>query len=42
MSKYSKEFKLQVVKYCIEGKHSRNGIVKEFNFPSSTIIKEKN
>ncbi len=40
MSKYSDEFKLQVVKYCIEGKHSRNGTAKEFNIPSSTIVKE--
>lgn len=40
MSKYSDEFKLQVVKYCIEGKHSRNGAAKEFNIPSSTIVKE--
>ena len=40
MSKYSDEFKLQVVKYCIEGKHSRNGTAKEFNIPSPTIVKE--
>lgn len=40
MSKYSNEFKLEVVKYCIEEKHSRNGAAKKFNIPSSTIIKE--
>ncbi len=40
MSKYSNEFKLEVVKYCIEEKHSRNDAAKKFNIPSSTIIKE--
>lgn len=40
MSKYSDEFKLKVVKYCIEEKHSRSGAAKEFNIPSSTIVKE--
>ena len=40
MSKYSDEFKLQVVKYCIEEKHSRSGAAKKFNIPSSTIVKQ--
>ena len=40
MSKYSDEFKIQVVRYCIEGRNSRSGAAKVFNIPSSTIVKE--
>lgn len=38
MQKYSKEFKLKVVKYCIEGYHSKYDAAKEFNIPSPTPI----
>ena len=38
MSKYSNEFKLEVVKYCIEGHHSIKETSKEFNIPSLTPI----
>lgn len=40
MSKYSKEFKLEVVKYCIEKHHSSYDAAKEFNIPSPTPIKQ--
>ena len=40
MSKYSKEFKLEVVKYCIEKYHSSYDAAKEFNIPSPTPIKQ--
>ena len=40
MSKYSTEFKLKIVKYCVEGHHSREGAAKEFGMPSSTPLKE--
>ena len=40
MSKYSSEFKLQVVKYCIDGHHSKYDAAKEFNIPSPTPIME--
>lgn len=40
MIKYSNEFKLEVVKYCIEEHHGRNDAAKRFNIPSSTPIKE--
>ena len=40
MSKYSNEFKLKIVKYCIEGHHSRKGAAKVFGLPSSTPLKE--
>ena len=40
MSKYSNEFKLKIVKYCIEGHHSREGAAKVFGLPSSTPLKE--
>ena len=39
MSKYSKEFKLEVVKYCIEKHHSSYDAAKKFNIPSPTPIK---
>ena len=38
MSKYSNEFKLEVVKYCIENHHSVNHAAKSFNIPSTTLI----
>lgn len=40
MSKYSNEFKLEIVKYCVEGHHSREGAAKKFGMPSSTPLKE--
>ena len=40
MSKYSNEFKLEIVKYCVEGHHSREGTAKKFGMPSSTPLKE--
>ena len=40
MSKYSKEFKLEVVKYCIEKHHSSYDAAKEFSIPSPTPIKQ--
>jgi len=40
MSKYSNEFKLKVVKYCVEGHHSRCGAARKFGMPSSTPLKE--
>lgn len=40
MSKYTSEFKLQVVKYCIDGHHSKYDAAKEFNIPSPTPIME--
>lgn len=40
MSKYSLEFKLKVVKYCIEDFHSIKNAAKKFGIPSPTPIKE--
>ena len=40
MSKYSLKFKLEVVKYCIEGHHSIRDAAKKIGIPSSTPIKE--
>ena len=40
MSKYSNEFKLAIVKYCIEGHHGRDGAAKKYGMPSSTPLKE--
>ena len=40
MSKYSLEFKLEVVKYCIEEHHGRRDAAKKFGIASSTPIKE--
>ena len=39
MAKYSKEFKLKVVKYCVENYHSSYEASKKFNIPSPTPIK---
>jgi transposase len=38
VSKYSYEFKLKVVKYCIKGKHGDWDAAKHFNIPSRSII----
>ena len=40
MSKYSSEFKLKVVKYCIEENHSTSQAVKKYSIASPTPIKE--
>ena len=40
MSKYSKEFKLEVVKYCVEKHHSSYDAAREFSIPSPTPIKQ--
>ena len=37
MSKYSKEIKLEVVKYCIENNHSSYDASKKFKIPVSPI-----
>ena len=38
MSKYSVEFKLEVVKYCIEGYHSDISASQHFNIPSKALV----
>jgi len=38
MSKYSNEFKLEVVRYCIEQYHGYSDAAKHFNIPSETTI----
>ena len=38
MSKYSNEFKLQVIKYYLEEHHSYLECCKKFNIPSSTPV----
>ena len=38
MSKYSNEFKLQVIKYYLEEHHSYSECCKKFNIPSSTPV----
>ncbi len=40
MSKYSLEFKLKVVKYCIEELHISENAAKKFGIPNHTPIKE--
>ena len=40
MSKYSIEFKLEVVKYCIDNHHSKYDAAKKFKIPSPTPIME--
>ena len=40
MSKYSNEFKLEAVKYYLEGRHSRHETARKFGMPSSTPLKE--
>ena len=39
MSKYSDEFKLKVVKYCLEENHSQGEAEKYFNIPKRSRIK---
>lgn len=38
MSKYSNEFKLKVIKYCIEEHHGYVDAAKHFNIPSDTTV----
>ena len=38
MSKYSKEFKLEVIKYCIEGNHSAKDAMRKFNLPTKSSV----
>ena len=40
MSKYTEEFKLKVVKYCLEENHSRSEAEKYFSIPKK--IQDKN
>jgi transposase len=40
MSKYSNEFKLQVIKYYLEENHSYAECCKKFNIPSLTPIRK--
>ena len=40
MSKYSNEFKLEVVKYCIEKHHGYQNASKHFKIPSSENIRQ--
>lgn len=40
MSKYSKEFKLEVTKYYLEEHHTYSECCKKFNIPSMTPIKQ--
>ncbi len=39
MSKYSNEFKLKVIKYCIEEFHGYGNTAKYFNIPSSETVR---
>ena len=41
MSKYSNQFKLTVVKYCIEGHHSKYDASKKFNIPAPSTIDKR-
>lgn len=40
MSKYSNEFKLKVVKYCIEKHHGYKDASKHFGIPSHENIRQ--
>ncbi len=40
MSKYSNEFKLEVVEYCIEGHHSFKSTADYFNIPAKTTVQK--
>ena len=40
MSKYSSEFKLEVVRFCIDNHLSYNDVAKHFNIPSSELIRQ--
>ena len=39
MSKYSENFKLEIVKYCIEQHHSYRSAAKHFNVPASCVLR---
>ena len=39
MSKYSNEFKLEVIKYCIEEHHGYGSTAKYFNIPSREMVR---
>ena len=39
MSKYSNEFKLRVIKYCLEENHSQKDAERYFNIPKNSRIK---
>ena len=38
MSKYSNEFKLKVVKYCLDEHHSTRDAAKRFSIPAHSMI----
>ena len=38
MSKYSKELKLEIVKYCIEESHSKYEVADKFHIPSPSLV----
>ena len=38
MSKYSSEFKLKVIKYYLEEKHSYSECMKKFNVPTKSML----
>ena len=40
MSKYSNEFKLKVVKYCIEGHHGFKSTADHFNIPAKVTVQK--
>ena len=40
MSKYSNEFKLEVVKYCIEGHHGFKSTADYFNIPAKVTVQK--
>ena len=40
MSKYSNEFKLKVVKYCIEGHHGFKSTADYFNIPAKVTVQK--
>ena len=40
MSKYSNEFKLEVVKYCIEGHHGFKSTADHFNIPAKSTVQK--
>ena len=39
MSKYSNEFKIEVIKYCIEEHHGYSSTAKYFNIPSLETVR---
>ena len=40
MSKYSNEFKLKVVKYCIDGHHGFKSTADHFNIPAKVTVQK--